>query len=41
MYKSKKEDLDLFGWDLTKAEMAKLTKLDVLQEDPVGSMCLL
>lgn len=37
-----KEDLEVFSdWDLTMDDMKKLSQLNVDQEDPVGSMCIL
>ena len=34
------EDLQLFGWELSAAEMAAISKLDVAPDDPVKGMCL-
>ena len=33
-------DLDLFGWELSAAEMAQISALDVAPDDPTKNMCL-
>lgn len=36
-----REDLEVWGWELSSAEMADLNALNVAPDDPVKSMCLL
>ena len=36
-----KEDLDIFGWDMTDADIDSLSALEGFPDDPVKGMCLL
>ena len=35
------DDLGVWGWDLSAAEMAQLNQLNITDDDPVKSMCIL